>query len=653
MKYYVNKNGNDANAGTATQPFLTISKAAELAGPGDEIEVGAGIYREWVNPQRGGTPEARITYQAAPGAEVIITGAEVVTDWMPEGDIWKLEIPNGLFVHRNPFEEEIFGDWYFDNGKGYHLGEVYLNGKSMYESLTLDGVKHPQETENSHDKPGSLYTWHAQVDDQKTTIWANFHGADPRQELVEINVRPFVFWPSETGKGFITVKGFTLKQAAPQWAPPTSLQEGLIGPHWSKGWIIENCLISDSKNVGISLGKELGTGDNEATRTGYKGGTQREREVIFRALHNANWTKDAVGSHIVRNNIIQDCEQAGIVGHLGAAFSTIENNHIRRTHYKRQWHGAEVGGIKLHAALDTLISGNIIHDAYRGIWLDWQAQGTRITKNVLYHNVSEDMMIEVCHGPYLVDNNIFLSDWALKDMSTGGAFVHNFIQGKIAASTEHNRYTPYHFPHDTAVYGVANIRGGDDRFYNNIFYRRPIAAETFGRSNFWNGATLMDGVPSNATFMQTPVGISQYDDFPGADHVVAQKDGPFDELAKLPIYAGGNLYLGNAQPHAKELDATIVPGLDAIAINVTDPEQGVIEVTITDPATLNTGKSKVITTDKLGVSYQAEMAYEQPDGSPYVLDTDFHGQLRQQVTPGPFEVAQAGTITIVAPNPSN
>ncbi|MFD2877169.1 hypothetical protein ACFTAO_16100 [Paenibacillus rhizoplanae] len=47
---------------------------------------------------------------------------------------------------------------------------------------------------------------------------------------MEISVRPYCFWPEQTGRGYITVKGFTLRQASPQWAPPTALQEGLIGP---------------------------------------------------------------------------------------------------------------------------------------------------------------------------------------------------------------------------------------------------------------------------------------------------------------------------------------------------------------------------------------------------------------------------------------
>ena len=46
----------------------------------------------------------------------------------------------------------------------------------------------------------------------------------------------------------------------------------------------------------------------------------------------------------------------------------------------------------------------------RGIWLDWMAQGTRVTKNLLYNNDLEDLFMEVNHGPTLVDNNLLLSE---------------------------------------------------------------------------------------------------------------------------------------------------------------------------------------------------------------------------------------------------
>jgi hypothetical protein len=662
--------GDDRQAGTLQAPFRTISHAASIALPGDVITVHGGIYREWVSPERGGTQTQRITYQAAAGEKAVISGAEPVSGWVREsGDVWKAVISNTLFGDFNPYKDVIYGDWYFTKEPFFHTGEVYLNGKSLYEADTLEKVKHPEETKDSFDKPGSLYTWYSQVTDQDTTIWANFRGADPNKETVEINVRPYVFWPRETGKHYITVRGFTLKQAATNWAPPTALQMGLIGPHWSKGWIIEDNIISDSKCCGISLGKNKRTGHNEWTHLGFKGGTQREYECIFRAVRE-DWNKDQVGSHIIRNNTIFNCEQAGIVGHLGGAFCTIEHNHIYNIHRKKQWSGAELGGIKLHASIDTLIKDNFIHHCYRAVWFDWQAQGTHLTHNVFFENQSEDFMVEVCHGPYTVDHNLFLSQWNYRDMSQGGAFVHNLFAGKFAVRSDNFRQTPYHFPHETAVAGYINIQGGDDRFYNNLFLRNPKDVDQEVESNFWDGAPLMDGVPAYATFIQKPVGTAGWDDSPGPGEklpweLVMEMSQPgykpdpdkpppnlFPRQGQEPkqrSFLAHNLYLNNARPCVKEIEPTVRPdaGIEFEIPEPDNPAAGRVIIRVTKPENLAAGNTELITTAILGKSFHAEQYFEEVDGSPYKFDKDFFGNYRKAVIPGPFEVTESGTITLV------
>ena len=42
------------------------------------------------------------------------------------------------------------------------------------------------------------------------------------------------------------------------------------------------------------------------------------------------------------------------------------------------------------------------------------------------------MFVEVDHGPFLVDNNIFLSKTSLHINSQGGAFAHNLFCGGVA-----------------------------------------------------------------------------------------------------------------------------------------------------------------------------------------------------------------------------
>lgn len=80
--YYVNNtaaNASDSNAGTEAAPFLTISKAASIVGPGDTVFVRGSAskpYKEGVSIKKNGTPSARITFKVYGTDTVIIDGEE-------------------------------------------------------------------------------------------------------------------------------------------------------------------------------------------------------------------------------------------------------------------------------------------------------------------------------------------------------------------------------------------------------------------------------------------------------------------------------------------------------------------------------------------------------------------------------------------------
>ena len=214
---------------------------------------------------------------------------------------------------------------------------------------------------------------------------------------------------------YITVRGFELAPPAPGHLRPRT-SPGLIGPNWAKGWVIEDNVIHDAKCSAISLGKEMSTGHNYATLRLDKPGYQYQLESVFSARQ-IGWDREHVGSHLVRRNTIYDCGQNGIVGHLGCVFSTIEDNHIYNIALKREFYGYEIAGIKLHAAIDVSIRHNRIHDCSLGTWLDWQTQGTRVLRNLFYANTQ--IYVEVSHGPYLVEHNIFASPASLENFSQG------------------------------------------------------------------------------------------------------------------------------------------------------------------------------------------------------------------------------------------
>jgi hypothetical protein len=746
-EFHVATNGSDTNPGTKSSPLRKIQKAADLAQPGDVITVHEGVYRERINPPRGGESDLkRIVYQAAAGEKVEIKGSEIVKNWVKVQDnVWKATLPNSFFGDFNPYGDLIRGDWFNPKGRAHHTGAVYLNGEWLIEAARLEEVLNPDgetpswlgQTDsqyllnvawfrpeprggNAQRNPAAGFAaqngiqtapcseggecigwiedgdwvryekvdfgqsaelvevraasvteggiieirlgsrdgellgncvvtntgdwqawasfkarikplsgiknvclvfksrkpdatraqtlkpqlWFAQVDDSSTTIWAQFKGVNPNEQLVEINVRRTVFYPDKPGRNYITVSGFIMRHAATPWAPPTAEQPGLIGTHWSKGWIIENNVISHSICSGIALGKHGDQFDNTSADTaeGYV-------KTIERAhAYPIAWTKENIGHHVVRNNSISHCEQTGIVGSLGAAFSSVTGNDIHDIHVRRLFTGAEMAGIKFHAAIDTTIRSNHIYRTCRGLWLDWMAQGARVSQNLFHENASEDLFVEVNHGPFLVDNNLFLSPTSLLDMSEGGAYAHNLFAGRLISRPELSRETPYHPAHSTKVAGLVNVKGGDDRFYNNLFVGQAEA-----------GAEA-----SKATQASAGYGLSVYD------------------ARELPLSTGGNVYYNSARPYVKETNAVVFQvAIDRPALVETD---GHVFLRFQFGPQSKQADTVRVTSELLGKAMIPNLPYENPDGSPLVLDSDYFCQGRNLARPraGPFEAPGEG-----------
>lgn len=626
MIYYVSDNGNDYAAGTIDAPFRTINHAAQIAASGDTVRVYGGVYREWVDPKNGGYNHLnRITYEAVEGEHPIIKGSEIVTDWEKvEGSVWKKVLPNSMFGDFNPYATIIDGDWMRDPQEyKVHLGDVYINGVSMYESPTMEDLYAAEKREygfqaSNVDFPkepiinpeNTIYRWHAEVDEINTTIYCNFREYDPNRELIEINVRQCCFYPTQVGRDYITLRGFEICHAACPFVPPTADQIAMVGCNWSKGWIIENNDLHDAKCSAISIGKEGSTGDNDFRKYHRKHSHYYQTEAVFRSLQ-AGWSKEKIGSHIIRNNLIHDCGQTGIVGHLGCVFSRIEHNHIYNIATKHEFWGHEIAGIKLHAAIDVTIENNCVHDTTLAIWLDWQAQGTRVTKNICYDNI-RDFMIEVTHGPCVVDNNIMLANKTFTNAAQGTAFVHNIIGGNMNYYACKDRQMPYHFAHSTQVLGVAPIFAGDDRIFNNIVLCKEQDAVKF--------------TPFHLRYSVNNSPETYYEKI---------REGKFSHgnPPALPVWMEDNAYAKEVEHLELEKGAVTTEGFGA-SIECKDNEWFLI---INVPEELLNVDCKLVTTERLGAPVYSEAPYENPDETPLDLVSDLVQNKRSdKVIPGPF-----------------
>ena len=654
MKIYVNANAGYDGNGTSQMPFRHINDAAKVAQPGDEVLVAPGIYREYVDPVYAGTEEARITYRSTEPLQAVITGAEQIKTWeLYEGNVWVCRVPNSIFGNYNPYTTFVYGDWYFAKADK-HTGCVYLNDKALYETSSLLDCIKGEVYECSWVPEDSVYKWYTEQDEEKdeTVIYGNFQGKNPNEENAEINVRRECFMPSKTGRNYITVSGFNINKAATTWAPPAAFQDGMIGPHWSKGWIIEDCDISNSKCAGISVGKYLDpANDHYFTYKYVKSPTQMERDAVCRGQYHG-WLKENIGGHIIRRNNIHHCEQGGIIGRMGGVFSLIEDNHIHHINNMMEQGGAEIAGIKMHAAIDVTMRRNHIHHCTMGIWCDWEAQGTRLSQNLLHDNqrpafakvlkggmMSQDIFVEVSHGPTLIDHNIMLSEASLRFATQGVAMVHNLICGALTCVGEGTgwRYTPYHIPHRTEVMGFMTFLHGDDRFYNNIFVQK------------WPDKDVIIMHDSNDGFdtENRKAGTWMFDEYPTYEEWKAQFD--FSQPANmsalepvhfghLPVWTEGNAYLGGAKACKNEVNGLI--SSEDVKVELLEKDGNYyLDTNIYD--CLKDFRGRMINTDALGMAFEPEQRFENPDGTDIQFDKDYFGGHRGvDVIPGPFANAE-------------
>ena len=466
--YFVAKNGNDKAKGTLTSPFLTIGKAASIARPGDVITVREGVYREWVNPSRGGkSDKKRIVYQAMPGENVTISGSEVMKGWRKEGDYWRVSIPISFFGEMNPFstlsrhpeyveEDETSNGWgWLMYGRWTHRGDVYINNEGLIERQTLAELK-------------QRLSWYTKTENNITEIWANFGESNPNEEHVEINVRGQAFFPSKSGQSYITVKGFTIKHIANHWAPPTEFQPGAIAPNGGHHWIIEDNNIEYAKAVAISIGNPT------------------SQQIELNDAH-----------HIIRNNIIRRPGQAGIAGETWNNYSKIIGNMIEEVNYREEFGGWETAAIKLHKSKYIVIENNYINGVHtlegengaaHGIWIDYQNRHIRISRNIISNVERDGLLFEAnWQGPALIDNNVFIGG-AINTMSSQAeAWVHNLFVG-VEPRWKNQDYG-----------GRAPIKHA--RWYNNIFTGVGLSGlpdeETYrANHNLYLGGAKKSGIES-------------------------------------------------------------------------------------------------------------------------------------------------------------
>ena len=199
------------------------------------------------------------------------------------------------------------------------------------------------------------------------------------------------------------------------------------------------------------------------------------------------------------------------------------------------------------------------------------------------------------------------------------------------------RYTPYHLPHRTEVAGFMTFLHGDARFYNNLFVQRSLrpALKPVMEMMGSDGSGWDDG---NAI-----VGTSAYDGFPTFEEWDKEFEGYCGMgsalsdryYIRLPVWTGGNVFFNGARPWEKENKGTEV--IDhAIEIAAEQKDDGWY-LTTNLYEHLPQTSPKMINTETLGMAFEPEQRFENPDGSEILFDKTWFGTSRtRRCVPGPF-----------------
>ena len=159
------------------------------------------------------------------------------------------------------------------------------------------------------------------------------------------------------------------------------------------------------------------------------------------------------------------------------------------------------------------------------------------------------------------------------------------------------RATPFQLAHSTDIAGLLadspQNDSGDHRFYNNVFL--------------------------------APGGLQTID------------------TSALPCFAAGNVFTRGTRPSKFDTDTLLKPEFDA-DMKLEQKPDGWYLTLAADKSWRNETARKLVTTEWLGKAKVSDCAYENQDGSPLRIFTDYFGKKRSEKEPfpGPFEISAAG-----------
>ena len=369
-----NRSANDGSPGNPDHPLKTISKAAEVAGPGDSVIIHGGVYRERVLIKNSGTARQPIRFEAAEGEHVVLTGADRLAGWK------KAEGADPIYTLPWPHK---FITW---NSSMTHPNDEYHRVIGRCEQVILNRYPLRQVLRSNLLNPGSFF---ADVTN-KILFVRDAANRDVNKEHIEASVRQEVL---RVEGDYVQVRGLNFRYAANMAQHGAVVLAGRFDT-------MEDCVVESMNSSGASFQGEdavvrrctfrdngqLGFGASRAHRLlfteclvennntkdfdrGWEAGGDKlvlcrdavlERSRFLRNRGNGIWFDIGNTNGTVRQCLIADNEDAGIFYEISLALHAHDNVIVRNGFATTAGAWGAQAGISLSSSPGCVIERNII-----------------------------------------------------------------------------------------------------------------------------------------------------------------------------------------------------------------------------------------------------------------------------------------------------
>jgi parallel beta helix pectate lyase-like protein len=422
--FYVDPSGNDANAGTSPQaPWRTIARVNRTdPAPGDTVYFkSGGLWRETLDPPRGGTPGKPITFTSyGAGPPPVISGSEIVDDWNGSGPV------SWASFSREPYNV------YAGKAPGWGLRRACCREDASCSPSGRCAIG-----------PLTESSWYWDRATKRLYVWLD-RGRNPTSQLIEAAVRLYGVEVVANGgeKSNINIERLAFERAGGYGMFFYSSDQGGDG---TTGVVVRDCIVSQTGTGHIDDGS------------------------YYNGIHYSQARKLATAPLFEGNLIEYTGNHGNGINSQNADGARIVKNDV--SHFNHS-------GIDVKYCDGVLVRGNRVHDSIdtNGIYEEFSTN-SRIEHNIVYRLTGATLpgrgsgiqLDSECGGGRIARNSIF-------DVLTG-------IYLKLPAVIEYNAISNVaHALVDAKDGGVVakNVLGPGGAVYIRNQIVRQAALESFG-----------------------------------------------------------------------------------------------------------------------------------------------------------------------------